>query len=646
MDRLLNCFRCKKSQEKAPRENRLAASQKVCYGVGHIMNDLAANAWYSYLIIYLTKVARLSNSHTGLVVMLGQVTDGIFTPITAILNDKTVCRYGRRKIWHLLGSIFVSFSFPLLFTRLLDDKASDSLKLAYYISIAAVFQFGWGCVQISHLSLIPEIAIRESEKVELNAIRSALRFVCGIFVFGVTWILLGRSSEASISSSMWQQFMYLGIIIVGTGSVFNVIFHVGIKEPPSDALRQWLEEQKNGGKQNSDKFRRKGSERKGLLTQALYQPASPSRRSGASPAVVAVQSESIQTSVESTGTPHSSQEIVDKSAILGGGRSKRQWIRNPGMYKMGFVYICTRLYVNISQSYLPLYLTETMQFEKESIAYFPLVVLVTGVVASTAVKPLNKRLGSKITFCLGAMMAISSSFWFFVQNVDGRKAVYATSMLMGSGGSVMLVTSQSWIAQLIGHDKSSGGFRVRFIGFFDKVVSGAIFAIIQELNPRKDQRVECFTCDEYTRHVQGIVPGAVAVLGLLSVMVFFESIFVCKRKAKTSDAAIQVNLDDIRGDDETSSSGIETASITEKAESEVCNTGSVANGVSQDRIVDYSFESRNFKPRASNNNGEFCCYALGIAIASFSHFRSKNNLIVCSSRLYETNKERKPDRLT
>lgn len=26
-----------------------------------------------------------------------------------------------------------------------------------------------------------------------------------------------------------------------------------------------------------------------------------------------------------------------------------------------------------------------------------------------------------------------------------------------------------------------------FIGFFDKVFSGAIFAIIQQLNPRKDQ---------------------------------------------------------------------------------------------------------------------------------------------------------------
>lgn len=43
---------------------------------------------------------------------------------------------------------------------------------------------------------------------------------------------------------------------------------------------------------------------------------------------------------------------------------------------------------------------------------------------------------------------------------------------------------------------------------------------------------ECFTCDEYTRHVQSIVPGAVAVLGLVSVMVFFESIFICKRRGK------------------------------------------------------------------------------------------------------------------
>ena len=55
-----------------------------------------------------------------------------------------------------------------------------------------------------------------------------------------------------------------------------------------------------------------------------------------------------------------------------------------------------------------------------------------------------------------------------------------------------------------------------------------------------------------------------------------------------------MNLNDIRGDDETSSSGVGTASINEKAESEVRNTGNIENRISQQRTYNYSLESRNF----------------------------------------------------
>lgn len=63
-------------------------------------------------------------------------------------------------------------------------------------------------------------------------------------------------------SCFLSSFQYLGLIIIVTGSVFNVIFHVGVKEPTSDALRVWLEERKNG-KLKSNKFKRKGSESNG-----------------------------------------------------------------------------------------------------------------------------------------------------------------------------------------------------------------------------------------------------------------------------------------------------------------------------------------------------------------------------------------------
>lgn len=59
----------------------------------------------------------------------------------------------------------------------------------------------------------------------------------------------------------------------------------------------------------------------------------------------------------------------------------------------------------------------------------------------------------QITFSLGCMLAMSACFWFYVQDIKGRNVVYVTAVIMGCGGSIMLVTSLSLIAGLIGHDK-------------------------------------------------------------------------------------------------------------------------------------------------------------------------------------------------
>ncbi len=152
---------------------RLPFLQKIFYGIGHVFNDLCANCWFSYLILYMTKVVSLSNAHAGLVLLIGQVADAIFTPFIGYGCDKTNVKcYGRRKLWHLIGSICVLLSFPFIFNLCLDcENASTAKLVAYYSGFVVVFQFGWASVQISHLSLIPEIARKISEKIELNAIR-------------------------------------------------------------------------------------------------------------------------------------------------------------------------------------------------------------------------------------------------------------------------------------------------------------------------------------------------------------------------------------------------------------------------------------------------------------------------------------------
>lgn len=160
------------SRKPHKRKERLPLKQKFSHGVGHIYNDLTANAWFSYLIIFLTKVAGLSNAYAGLVILLGQITDATCTPFSGYLNDRTVNRYGRRKTWHLIGTACSTIAFPLLFNRCIGCRdSSEATKFAYYSICGCALQFGWGCVQVSHLSLIPEISKSASERVELNAIR-------------------------------------------------------------------------------------------------------------------------------------------------------------------------------------------------------------------------------------------------------------------------------------------------------------------------------------------------------------------------------------------------------------------------------------------------------------------------------------------
>lgn len=164
LDRMARCIE---------RKQTLTWRTRFCYGVGHILNDLCASMWFTYLLVYLHKIVEFSNVAAGTLLLIGQVADALATPFVGVESDKTGdCKYGRRKTWHLVGVLCVACSFPFVFNLCIHcENASDWAVFIYYVPFVVIFQFGWASTQISHLSLIPELTEEESEKVTLNAIR-------------------------------------------------------------------------------------------------------------------------------------------------------------------------------------------------------------------------------------------------------------------------------------------------------------------------------------------------------------------------------------------------------------------------------------------------------------------------------------------
>lgn len=66
----------------------------------------------------LQGILGLSKGSAGLVLLLGQIFDAIFNIFIGAESDKIslIRGYGRRKGWHLIGSVFCVFSLVIFFT--------------------------------------------------------------------------------------------------------------------------------------------------------------------------------------------------------------------------------------------------------------------------------------------------------------------------------------------------------------------------------------------------------------------------------------------------------------------------------------------------------------------------------------------------
>ena len=159
------------------KSNRVPLFKRIAYGMGHVLNDMCAAMWFTYLLIFFHKVLGFENVLAGALLAIGQFADGISTVFVGIFADGGdnlwMCsRYGKRKSWHLIGTACVLFSFPFIFLPCVNcDDSSQHAQMVYYSAFIIIFQFGWAAVQISHLAMIPDLTSCENEYTLLTSIR-------------------------------------------------------------------------------------------------------------------------------------------------------------------------------------------------------------------------------------------------------------------------------------------------------------------------------------------------------------------------------------------------------------------------------------------------------------------------------------------
>lgn len=142
---------------------RLPFSTKLSYGIGHVLNDICASVWFTYLLVFFHLVLEFNPTLAGVILLIGQIADAVATPFVGFHSDKNddfwiTCSYTPEYIFFILGTLCVLFAFPFIFSHCVGCETSHQwAQLIYYAAFVVIFQFGWAAVQISHLSLVPEL---------------------------------------------------------------------------------------------------------------------------------------------------------------------------------------------------------------------------------------------------------------------------------------------------------------------------------------------------------------------------------------------------------------------------------------------------------------------------------------------------------
>ncbi|XP_032223121.2 major facilitator superfamily domain-containing protein 12 [Nematostella vectensis] len=490
---------CGERNNKLVKPDRTPLKQRFAYGVGHVFNDLCIQAWFSYSLIYFTKVMGLSAVNAGYIFLASQLADAFSTPFIGYLCDRQITkivgeRYGNKKIWHLFGCVGIAIVWPFLFSPCLmcDENTEEWQKTTYFGILTLIFNICWPMVEISHLSLMPHVARRTKDAIELSAIRSAMKLGCGVYVYVVTWILLKDNKETQIDASVQKPFTYQTIIVLITGGIFALVFHWGVDETTRHREMQNEKERKR-----SESIRQQ--EKEALKIR--------------DPEKQALEDE------------YNHIEVIDRDAkkhmFVDEKKSIKEWFKSTDFYVMMVIYFTTQNTTNLIQTYFPIYLTETMHFPKEAIAYFPLLILVFGIIASAAVKPLTKKFSNRVLYCASAVVVIASEAWMFFNPQESRDAIYAPTILLGCGVSIMVVTSLAMVSDLIGDDKESSGVVYAVMSFVDKLSLGLIVLGLQENTPENHGGV-CIPCMDYTRTAFAVIPGIEALIGFVAVAFFFQ----------------------------------------------------------------------------------------------------------------------------
>jgi Na+/melibiose symporter-like transporter len=502
------------------RLDSLTRTQIIGYGVGHFLNDLAGACWFNYLLYFLKNIvfSTYTNSgfYAGLVLLSGQIADGIATPIVGYYSDKVNTRIGQRTPWYIFGTLTVTICFLFLFQKCLlcewFDNDGTAMMTFYYVFFPSLSNVGWAATQVSHMSLVPSLTLSRKQRDTLNTLRNTFSYIANVYVLIVAFIIF------LVVKGAYYQFTLLGFLSVGLGFMTSMffLFTVNEKKLVNDCqqLKKRLKEMKKAEIESGKKLGALAASENSVLFE----------REEVSPQEILqkIEKEDLSPILEDE------QNVKESQADF----TWRHWFSIPAFYIYGVVYMGSRVLANVQSSLLIFYLQNVLGIAKGQntfehgvpieFAIIPLIIYISSTITSSSLKGFYEKYGRKRAYIVGALLSVTATVAMMLLNVETKNIFYGVSIIIGVSQSICLNTGISMISEVVGVRGKNAAFVFGAYSTLEKFANGIIlYAIMNVRDVSSDEN------ETYIRVCTSIIPAIAAVVACF---------FVTIGKAKDYDA--------------------------------------------------------------------------------------------------------------
>jgi glycoside/pentoside/hexuronide:cation symporter, GPH family len=169
--------------------------RKIGYGAGDFGISVSYFVVGFFFMFYLTDIAGISPFLAGTIILVGRVWEGICNLLVGTINDRTVSRFGRKRVYVLFGAIPFAICFILLWMT--PGTLNDWLKFVLAIASLMLYTTAYSFISVPYMALVPAISSDYDERTQIVGYRAMLSTI-GIVLGGGAALLVSSFSDQAL----------------------------------------------------------------------------------------------------------------------------------------------------------------------------------------------------------------------------------------------------------------------------------------------------------------------------------------------------------------------------------------------------------------------------------------------------------------